>query len=79
MSHTVNKIPMPEGWLDIIPKIAVGRPSPKHMTVYEFAQATGTCRKTASDTLAHMVEEGKLTMTKSLFNGRKINFYAPKK
>jgi hypothetical protein len=78
MSHIVKKIPTPDGWLDIIPKVSVGRPSPKHMTVYEFAQATGTCRRTASSNLIRMVEEGKLTMTKSLFNGRKINFYAPK-
>ena len=78
MSQTIKKIPMPEGWLDIIPKVVVGRPSPKHITVYEFAQAAGICRRTASSNLMRMVEEGKLTMTKSIFNGRQINFYAPK-
>lgn len=78
MSHTVKKIPVPTGWEEIILRAQGGRPSPNCMTVQEFSRATGMCRKTASDTLNRMVDKGELTTTKSLFNGRLTNFYAPK-
>ena len=79
MSHTLKKIPVLTGWEEIITKVQGGRPGPDYMTVQEFVEATGICRRTASETLNRMVDKGELTMTKSLYDGRVINFYAPKK
>jgi len=77
MSHTVKKIPVPTGWEKLMTQRQVGRPSPKHLTVGEYADLNNRSWQRASDELKRMVKAGKITVTQSIYDGHLTNFYAP--
>jgi len=77
MSHTVKKIPVPTGWEKLMKQRKVGRPSPKHLSVAEYADLNNRSWQQASIELKRMVKAGKITVTQSICDGHLINFYAP--
>jgi hypothetical protein len=77
MSHTVKKIQVPTGWEKLMTQRQVGRPSPKHLTVAEYADLNNRSWQCASVELKRMVKAGKITVTQSIYDGHLINFYAP--
>jgi len=77
MSHTVKKIPVPTGWEKLMTQRQVGRPSPNHLTVAEYADLNNRSWQRASDELKRMVKEGKISVTQSIYDGHLTSFYAP--
>ena len=78
MSHQIKKIPVPSGWEKLMTQRQVGRPSPNHLTVAEYADLNNRSWQRASDELKRMVKEGKISVTQSVYDGHLTNFYAPK-
>jgi hypothetical protein len=77
MSHKVKKIPVPTGWEKLMTQRQVGRPSPKHLTIAEYAELNNRSWQCASKELKRMLKAGKITVTQSIYDGHLTNFYAP--